>query len=63
MPDDTPSRDPPRKPRGRPPLVERGTAVTVWVSSAQHDRLSQVASKRGESLSGLLRGWLDKRLG
>jgi hypothetical protein len=62
MPDDTPSRDPPRKPRGRPRLVHGGDAVSVSTTVAPlvADRLYRLASQRGTTVSSLLRSWLTR---
>jgi hypothetical protein len=51
----------PRKPRGRP-KAEPHSAVTVWLSTADHDALIEHAKARDQSLSKTVRDILAAKL-
>lgn len=40
---------------GRPRSRQPGSRVSTWITQAHHDRLCQIAQRRGESVSSLLR--------
>lgn len=48
--------------RGRPRAPEPGSTVSTWVPSTTHDRLIEIANRRGESVSSLVRRLLILRL-
>lgn len=40
---------------GRPRNSKPHSVVSTWITQAHHDRLCQIAQRRGESVSSLLR--------
>jgi hypothetical protein len=42
---------------------EPGSRITVWVPTRVHDRLAQLATRHGESLSAIVRMVITRRSG
>jgi hypothetical protein len=50
------------RPRGRPPVEEKGTSVSTWLRPSEHDKLIKLAHKHETSISSLVRQLLTLRL-
>lgn len=48
-----------RRPRGRPRVAERGSAVMTWLKSRQHDFVVRLADERSTSVSAVIRDLVD----
>jgi len=49
------------RPRGRPLASEPKSAISAWVPTRLHDRLVQIAERRGETVSTVVRVLLEQR--
>lgn len=49
------------KRRGRPPALEKGSAVTTWIPAREHDRIANIARRAGLSVSAVVRSLLAKQ--
>ena len=55
-----PKRDSP-KGRGRPKSDQLYSSMTAWVPVTLHDRLIQIAARKGNSLSATIREILERK--
>lgn len=53
---------PPRRPVGRPRVVESHASVATWLPASTHDRLIRLAKLREQSVSATVRELLILRL-
>lgn len=53
--------DPPKR-RGRPPVLEPRTSLSVWLSARDADRIIRVAKAREQSISATIRELLVLRV-
>lgn len=48
---------------GRPPVLgERGSSISIWVGSSQHDQLIKLAAGQSVSVSAYVRALVGARL-
>ena len=52
----------PKRPRGRPRVLDAGSSLTVWVRGSTHDAIVRVAEKHQVSVSTVVRRVLERRL-
>ena len=50
------------RPPGRPPLDEKGSSVSTWLSAREHDRLIRLANEREQTVSALVRQLLTRKI-
>lgn len=51
-----------KRQRGRPRVEEPGSTVSTWLPKSEHDRLIAIATRRGDSVSAIVRRLLTVRL-
>lgn len=51
------------RPRGRPRVSQPGTSVSTWLTPQEADKLIQLANKREQSVSALVRLIVVSKLG
>lgn len=50
-----------RKSRGRPVAEVPKSSISAWIPTRLHDRLVQLAERRGESVSSTVRELIEQR--